>query len=131
MDKETLRLIGSICELVFDYVNAKQADLGLQEHIKDSMHNYYKELQDEIERLHNAADEDDDVAIKEAVEPEETLDDYLDNLDIQAMHDDLSRILKTTIMVEGYNDKAKFHDNKKPVNCICKRAIKKTGTSRN
>lgn len=116
MDKETLRLIGSICELVFDYVNAKQ------EHINDSMHEYYKELQDEIEELHNASEEDD--GFKDLYNQlVEMADKALEEEEFKDFNEELMKVLD--------NDKAKFHDNKKPVNCICKRAIKKTGTSRN
>lgn len=116
MDKETLRLIGSICELVFDYVNAKQADLGLQEHIKDSMHEYYKELQNEIERLHNADDSESEEDV--AINGQEALDDYVN-------------LLFDTIQEVKTDDSAEFHDNKRPINCKCKRAVKKARTSCN
>lgn len=120
MDKETLRLIGSICELVFDYVNAKQADLG----IKDSMHEYYKELQDEIERLHDADDEDEpeDDGFKDLYNQlVEMADKALEEEEFKDFNEELMKVLD--------DDKAEFHDNKRPVNCICKRAIKKARTS--
>lgn len=114
MDKETLRLIGSICELVFDYVNAKQ------EHIKDSMHEYYKELQDEIEELHNASEEDD--GFKDLYNQlVEMADKALEEEEFKDFNEELMKVLD--------DDKAEFHDNKRPVNCICKRAVKKARTS--
>lgn len=115
MDKETLRLIGSICELVFDYVNAKQ------EHIKDSMHEYYKELQDGVERLHNEPEDD---GFKDLYNQlVEMADKALEEEEFKDFNEELMKVLD--------DDKAEFHDNKRPVNCVCKRAVKKARTSSN
>lgn len=100
MDKETLKLIGDICDLVSDYVQAKQ----------DDEHDYYKELQDELEKWYDADDD--------AIDGQEALDDYVN-------------LLFNTIKEGKTDDSAEFHNNKRPINCKCKRAIKKARTSCN